>query len=188
VTIYQLCSGSLPYKGSTTALYNQIVGAPLKLDCLANAPSGLQEILTRMLSFDPEVRPTAEETAVALGRIMADSDGSRVSVNRRDEETMICQVFQAARSPETAINAATPMDSLASDQEGSLGNRIPVAPPKDAPTIDFAYRLSIWLVAAAGFYFLAKEWPVAGWVAVGVLLAAGLAKLFLSGSGSAEQS
>jgi hypothetical protein len=101
---------------------------------------------------------------------------------------MICQVFQAARSPETAINAATPMDSLASDQEGSLGNRIPVAPPKGAPTIDFAYRLSIWLVAAAGFYFLATEWPVAGWVAVGVLLAAGLAKLFLSGSGSAEQS
>lgn len=186
VTIYQLCSGSLPYKGSTTALYNQIVGSPLRLDCLANAPSGLQEILTRMLSFDPEVRPTAEETAAALGRIMADSDGSSVSVNRRDEETMICQVFQAADEP--ASDPAAPLDALASDQQRAPDGKIPATQANDAPTIDFAYRLSIWLVAAAGFYFLAKEWSVAGWVAVGVLLAAGLAKLFFSGSGSAGQS
>ena len=62
VIAYELCTRSLPFPAQTKAQFLQLFSSPLRLSFPPNSYSlQLQQIITQMLTFEPENRPSADE-------------------------------------------------------------------------------------------------------------------------------
>ena len=83
VVLYEMATGSLPFKGTTTAvlfdeILNKVPTAPVRLN--PELPDKLEEIVNRSLEKDPELRyQTASDLRSELKRLKRDTSGESVS-------------------------------------------------------------------------------------------------------------
>ena len=83
VVLYEMATGSLPFKGTTTAvlfdeILNKVPTAPVRLN--PEMPDKLEEIVNRSLEKDPELRyQTASDLRSELKRLKRDTSGESVS-------------------------------------------------------------------------------------------------------------
>ncbi len=83
VVLYEMATGSLPFKGTTTAvlfdeILNKVPTAPVRLN--PELPDKLEEIVNRSLEKDPELRyQTASDLRSELKRLRRDTSGESVS-------------------------------------------------------------------------------------------------------------
>jgi serine/threonine protein kinase/Tfp pilus assembly protein PilF len=57
VTLWEMLTGNVPFRGTTAEVIRQHIGAPLPLDCLGRIPEPVVALLQSMLEKDPERRP-----------------------------------------------------------------------------------------------------------------------------------
>jgi len=83
VVLYEMATGSLPFKGTTTAvLFDEILNkaptAPVRLN--PDVPDGLENTINRSLEKDPELRyQTASDLRSELKRLKRDTSGESLS-------------------------------------------------------------------------------------------------------------
>ena len=83
VVLYEMATGSLPFKGTTTAvlfdeILNKVPTAPVRLN--PELPDKLEEIVNRSLEKDPELRyQTSSNLRSELKRLKRDTSGESVS-------------------------------------------------------------------------------------------------------------
>jgi serine/threonine protein kinase len=104
VVVYEMASGTLPFKGSTAALlYDAILHAepvsPLTLN--HKLPSRLEEIIRRLLEKDREIRyQTAADVRADLKRLKRDLEGARTAAARLSSQPQ--PTAEAAAVPRTS--------------------------------------------------------------------------------------
>ena len=155
VVLYQMATGSLPFRGDTSAvifdaILNRAPVPPIRLN--PELPQKLEELINKALEKDPRLRcQSAAEMRADLERLKRDTGSARVVASSTGAE-VVAAGAPAAATPPTGVPPATGsgLPPFVAPAPSGTTAVMPISVPRSRKFLVPALILVVVLVAAAG--------------------------------------